>query len=96
MRFVKTLPPKASLKGNNRTTVESREQQQKNAERLRARPGQWALLRVTDNGNAASSQAAHINRGGQLAYRPKGAFEAVCRKVDGQARVYIRYVGEGQ
>jgi hypothetical protein len=60
---------------------------------LRDLPGEWAIVSVRSTQRRASSYAYSINRGTLHAYLPAGAFEAVARTVDGQHRVYARYVG---
>lgn len=59
------------------------------AEAARANPGHWLVL------PAGSSYVAlvHITSGHLRAFRPAGEFEAVSRMVDGQRRIYIRYIG---
>jgi hypothetical protein len=60
------------------------------ADMLRERAGQWALL----SENAASSTASHIKNGVLKSFRPPGAFEAVCRKQKLGYGEYARYVGD--
>lgn len=62
------------------------------AKGLKAKPGKWALVAVCPNPTTAASTARHIREG---KYLPLAAdFDAVARTVDGEARVYARYVGE--
>lgn len=63
------------------------------ADALMARPGQWALVVVCPNTATAGSTARHI-RNGLYEAMPRGDFDATARTVDGEARVYARYVGE--
>lgn len=66
---------------------------------LRARPGEWAVITVrTTAARTTAARAAvyayGVSRGMRHAYRPAGAFEAKARTVDGEHRVYARYVGD--
>lgn len=63
------------------------------AESLRAKPQEWAKVDVRDNPRSSGSAAHAIRLGLIKAYNPPGAFEAKARKVDGEYRVYARYVG---
>lgn len=65
------------------------------ADQLRQRPGAWAHIRTLTTAGAATSLAHHIKSAAYLAYAPQGSFEAASRVVDGERRVYARYVGEG-
>lgn len=56
-------------------------------------PGEWARVGVYRNAASAASMASVIKRGRMAAFQPHGAFEAASRTVDGQARVYARFVG---
>lgn len=66
------------------------------ADRLRSRPGAWALIAE----GVSASLRSNLVRGNMKAFRPAGSFEAVSRNPrSGQsgARVvdiYARYVGE--
>lgn len=66
------------------------------AEQLRTRPGEWAVIATYAHSGTCGSMAQGIKRGLIRAYAPEGAFEAVSRTVDGEHRVYARYVGEGR
>lgn len=66
------------------------------APELVARPGEWALLLLAESHGTAAAQAAHIRAGRLVAFRPRGSFEATVRDVDGEHRVYVRYVGGAQ
>lgn len=63
------------------------------AAQLTERPGEWAHIRSGATPARAASLAHHVRAGTSRAFRPKGAFEAKSRTVDGQFRVYARYVG---
>lgn len=65
------------------------------AAQLKERPGEWARAGAYGSYGSSASMARHIRQGHLAAYRPQGAFEAVARTVDGEYRVYARYVGEG-
>jgi hypothetical protein len=58
---------------------------------LRARPGEWALIAT---GAQHTGTAGQINAGRIVAFAPAGTFEAQRQTVDGEIRVYARYVGE--
>lgn len=64
------------------------------AAKLRERPGRWAIVSVYSTHVSALSVAYQIRSGKLAAYRPKGAFEASARTVDGEHRVYARFVGD--
>lgn len=61
---------------------------------LRERPGEWAMIKTTETSSAARSSAAQIRSAVLVAYRPAGSFGATARTVDGEHRVYARYLGE--
>jgi hypothetical protein len=67
------------------------------AEKLRSRPGEWALFGALETASYARQRAYEIRRalqGGSTRYfGPAGAFEAESRTMLGQHRVYVRYVG---
>jgi len=63
------------------------------ADELRQRPGQWAVVATRPSSGAAATIAGAIRKGSR-AGMPSGAFEARARTVDGECRVYARYVGE--
>lgn len=63
------------------------------AEELRAKPSQWAHIENRSAPNIAAQVAMQIRRG-HCSGMPAGQFEAVSRLVDGEYRVYARYVGE--
>lgn len=64
------------------------------ASKLRAKPGEWAPIGTYNSSQTAASIARQIKRAVLSAYMPAGSFEAVSRTVDGESRVYARYVGE--
>jgi len=58
------------------------------AAQLRSRPGEWAL--IDRDGNIALGP--RIVKGTSW-WAPKGSFTAVTRIVDGEVRIYAKYVG---
>jgi hypothetical protein len=64
------------------------------AHKLRAKPGEWAVVGAYGGAESAGATARHIQHGRLEAYRPAGSFEATARTVDGEDRVYARFVGE--
>lgn len=66
------------------------------ARKLKARPGQWAIVRKYSNSRTAGATASSIRIGRVTAYLPVGDWEATSRTVDGEYRVYVRYVGKGE
>jgi hypothetical protein len=56
---------------------------------LRARPGEWARVKVYGSPGSARVYAHQINHGGTEPFRPAGAFEATTRGCD----VWARFVG---
>lgn len=65
------------------------------AQQLRRSPGRWALIRTCHNMATARCLASALRRGQMPAFRPLGSFEALHRMVDGEPRVYARFVGGG-
>lgn len=63
------------------------------AAELRARPGQWGVIAEGANSRVLTTR---IRNGVVAVWRPAGAYEAVCRSVDGRITVYARYVGAAQ
>ena len=59
---------------------------------LKTRPGEWAMVGVYPHGGIAAAHAHNARNAVYKGMRP-GAIEAVSRTVDGEARVYARYVG---
>jgi len=73
-----------------------RQQHQANAAELRSRPGEWARVSSHPNPEAAACAAAGIRGNGRRRIRAysdgPGRFEATARTVDGEHRVYARYI----
>lgn len=63
------------------------------AEAMRARPGEWAIVKVAATSQAARSSAHQVRSGRINAFASAGTFESMARQVDGENRVYARYVG---
>jgi hypothetical protein len=85
-RYVKDVPP--TLRGSYPRTAKP--EQQKTADRLRRKPGQWTVVDTKMTYAAAAGLAASIRHGRYLAWRPVGKFEARQNGLD----VYARYVGD--
>jgi len=66
------------------------------AEQLRERPREWAHVLTYPTRESASTVAYSIRNGHRSAWAPAGAFEAKSRTVNGEYRVYARYVGAPQ
>ena len=64
------------------------------AQELRDNPGRWGIVKVHGKAQDSSSMANTIRKGVTGAWKPAGAFEAAARTVNGEHRVYARYVGE--
>lgn len=65
------------------------------AEKLRSRKGEWGRVAVCATVTKARVMASGIRRGVSRAYQPRGDFDAIHRFVDGEYRVYARYLGDG-
>lgn len=67
------------------------------AAELRVRPGEWAITDLTAGKTdwAMRVTAFRIRRGWLRAFRPAGTYDAAFRTVDGELRLYARYVGNG-
>lgn len=64
------------------------------AEALKANPGRWARLNFDFVDAAKANNLASTIKSARLSpYRPKGSFQARVRTVDGEVRVYARYIG---
>jgi len=70
------------------------------AAELRAEPGYWAVIGTYSTNPSARTAASNIrcayageSRVSPSAWEPAGAYEAEARTVDGEHRVYARYVG---
>lgn len=62
---------------------------------LKAHPDEWAVIDTFDSASKAASMAWAIKSGIRMrTYSPPGAYEAMGRTVDGEHRLYVRYVGE--
>lgn len=59
---------------------------------LKSRPGRWAIATVCRNRGVASQVANAVRTGEYEVLRRQGPFEAVARQVDGEARVYARFL----
>lgn len=93
MRFVKNLPPS----GRSRRSTDGGEgtvRYQEEANKLRSRPGQWALLKTYAKHGAASAFVTETKKGKYVAFRPAGSFDAVSRKRGDKTNVYVRYTGK--
>lgn len=66
------------------------------ARKLKERPGTWGLIGTYKSRTSAASMATCIRTGRTSTWRPAGDFEAVSRSVDGEYRVYARYMGDGK
>jgi hypothetical protein len=79
---------------NRGRPVDTCTENQKFADELRKHPGDWAIWRE----NANSSLAYQLKTCQVAAFRPAGAFEAVCRSTKpgnaSRGTVYVRYIGE--
>lgn len=60
-------------------------------EKLRSKPNEWAVVAVCLNQATAGSTARYVREGKYQKLGP--GFDAVARTVNGEARVYARYVG---
>ncbi|MER6575763.1 hypothetical protein [Nonomuraea sp. NPDC001023] len=61
---------------------------------LCARPGEWAFIGATATPTRAGGTAQRIRDGLVEALAAHGEFDAVSRTVDGEYRVYARFLGE--
>ncbi len=61
---------------------------------LKKRPQRWAIALVCNSSAKAASLAQVIREGRYPVLAAIGTFEAVSRTVDGEPRVYARWVGE--
>ncbi|MEU6441370.1 hypothetical protein [Streptomyces sp. NPDC047046] len=90
------LPPANSGRVDRRTVAAV-----EIAAQLRARPGEWALIRTktgdTKRAQSAAQSYARTIRTGRLRAYPVGQFEARARTAEsGVTHVYARYVGDAQ
>ncbi|MFF9268597.1 hypothetical protein [Streptomyces rochei] len=65
------------------------------AAKLRENPGKWGMVTICSTSGSSSSSARAIRKGVTKTWQPAGDFEAVARKVDGEHRVYARYMPDG-
>jgi hypothetical protein len=63
------------------------------ASRLKKKPLKWAHIQTLSTVQSAANQADAVRGARLVAYGPAGSFEAVSRTVDGEHRVYARFVG---
>lgn len=85
-------PPPAANGG--KSIAASAERHRGLAQQLKDNPGEWAVVGTKETPALAGQNAYDIRKANLAAYRPAGSFEAVARTVDGEHRVYARYVGE--
>ncbi|MFJ4828434.1 hypothetical protein ACIP79_00610 [Streptomyces sp. NPDC088747] len=64
------------------------------AEELRGLPGMWGFVTAYQAQSAAAQAASNIRNGDAQAYQPKGAFDATSRTVNGEYRLYVKFIGE--
>lgn len=57
---------------------------------LRANPKRWARF---PGPSRSTATAAQIKAGRYAAFSPAGHFEATTRRIDGELRTWVRYVG---
>jgi hypothetical protein len=67
------------------------------ADELIRHPKRWAVIATYEPAKRKNAYAyAYLIRNGKMAWAaPAGTFETICRAVDGEQRVYARYVGDG-
>lgn len=61
---------------------------------LKKRPLRWAIIATCTNSNLSAVMARYVRTSTYTPLREAGKFEAVARTVDGEHRVYARWVGE--
>lgn len=66
------------------------------AAELRTRKGIWAVIATYPKAATSGSTAWQVNTGRSTAFTPAGSYEAAARTVDGEHRLYARYVGDGE
>lgn len=84
-QFVSELPP-----GPTRTSRGSGRVSEV-GEAMKANPGQWAIYGVYRTATSAGAAASRL-RNGTLLWAPKGSVESAVRTVDGEIRVYARWI----
>jgi hypothetical protein len=65
------------------------------AQKLKDSPGKWAVIAVYPDRSGAGSQRMRVTRGLTRPWQPAGDFEATARAIDGEYRLYARYMGDG-
>lgn len=63
------------------------------AHQLRARSGEWAVVKSCLTAEQAAGLAGRIRKGEIVAFAPAGEFEAITRQSPGGREVYVRHVG---
>lgn len=63
-------------------------------EPLMNQPGRWAIVARKQSRSVASTTAQNLRQ--RIVRIPTGQWEFASRTVDGEARVYARYLGNGQ
>lgn len=61
---------------------------------LKARPGEWRHVATYFGGNSGRSTAYQIRTGRNRSLAAIGTFDARFEMVDGEPRVYVRYLGD--
>jgi hypothetical protein len=64
--------------------------------KLISRPYQWAVIATASDHTNAYATAYNIKHGKLKRFAESGAFEAEYRKVNGEHRVYARYIGASE
>jgi hypothetical protein len=85
VRFAPLPPPTVRRGPETRASVEWTEA----ALELRARPGEWGIVKQHITRSAASAMAHAVKTGRIKAFRPAGAFEAFTNGLD----TWARFVG---
>lgn len=91
LEFVSEVPPRRGGDNKGRGGPKVRIFEVEAAE-LRTRPNCWAILSRCETQLLAARIATKVRHGDIAAFRPAGTFEATSRTVDGEFRVYARYV----
>jgi hypothetical protein len=65
------------------------------AQKLKEKPRTWAVVAVYSDRSNAGTLSQRIRQGRNKAWQAPGDFDSVVRTVDGQHRVYARYLGDG-
>lgn len=85
-------PPRNRVAGPGRSKGFAQRNWEVIGEALTRRPGEWAVIVTVPTASTAGTIALAIRRGRYTRMGP-GPFEAVGRLVDGEHRVYARFVG---